>query len=161
MAMDIDTELAGLHRLSVPKLRERYAEAFGEPTTGNNKPWLIRRIAWRLQERAEGGLSERAQRRARELADDADLRVIPARVGSPPNSRPSALPEPTSSDPRVPPVGSAITRTYKGKVLEVNVLADGFEYRGVIFRSLSAVAKQITGSHLNGFAFFGLTGGKR
>ena len=161
MAMDIDQEWAGLHRLSVPKLRERYAEAFGEPTTGNNKPWLIRRIAWRLQERAEGGLSERAQRRARELADDADLRVIPARVGSPPHPRPSAQPEPTSSDPRVPPVGSAITRTYQGKVLEVNVLTDGFEYRGVIFRSLSAVAKQITGSHLNGFAFFGLTGGKR
>ena len=161
MAMDIDTEWAGLHRLSVPQLRERYAEAFGEPTTGNNKPWLIRRIAWRLQERAEGGLSERAKRRALELADDGDLRVIPARPGSQPNPRPSALPEPTSSDPRVPPVGSALTRTYKGKVLEVNVLADGFEYRGVIFRSLSAVAKEITGSHLNGFAFFGLTGGKR
>ena len=161
MEMDIDQEWAGLQRLSVPKLRERYAEAFGEPTTGNNKPWLSRRIAWRLQERAEGGLSERAKRRARELADDADLRVIPARPGPQANPRPPAPPEPTSSDPRVPPVGSAITRTYKGKVLEVNVLADGFEYRGVIFRSLSAVAKQITGSHLNGFAFFGLTGGKR
>ena len=161
MAMDVDQEWAGLHRLSVQKLRERFAEAFGEPTTGHNKPWLIRRIAWRLQERAEGGLSERAQRRARELADDADLRVIPARPGVQPNPRPAAPPEPTSSDPRVPPVGSAITRTYKGKVLEVNVLADGFEYRGQTFRSLSAVAKHVTGSHLNGFAFFGLTGGQR
>ena len=161
MAMDIDKELAGLQRLSVPRLRERYAEAFGEPTTGNNKPWLVRRIAWRLQERAEGGLSERAKRRALELADDADLRVIPAKPGPQPNPRPPAAPKPTSSDPRVPPIGTVISRKYKGEVLEVKVRTDGFEYQGQVFRSLSAVAKEATGSHLNGFAFFALKGGKK
>jgi len=156
--MNIDQELAILQKLSVPRLRDRYAEVFGEPTTGNNKPWLVRRIAWRLQERAEGGLSKRAKRRAQELADEADLRVIPARPGPP---RPVSRPEPTSSDPRIPPVGTTVSRNYKGRMLAVQVRSDGFEHEGTIYPSLSAVAKAITGSHLNGFAFFNLTGGKR
>jgi hypothetical protein len=151
--MKIDKELAAMKRMTVTQLRQRYAEVFGEPTNGHNKPWLVRRIAWRLQERAEGGLSERARRRAEVLADDADLRVVPAKPrveANPPR------PAPAKRDRRLPPPGSTITRRYKGKQLEVKVLADGFEHDGTVHRSLSAVAKAITGSHLNGLAFFGL-----
>jgi hypothetical protein len=160
--MTFDQELSKLHTLSVRRLRERYAEIFGEPTTANNKPCLIRRIAWRLRERAEGGLSERAKRQAAELADDADLRIVPVRIATAPARAPRGAGTP--SNPRIPPPGSTISRVYKGRTLEVRVRTDGFEYDGTVYRSLSAVANAITGSHLNGRAFFDLgdkAGGKR
>jgi hypothetical protein len=62
-----------------------------------------------------------------------------------------------AGDDRLPRPGTQITRKYKGAVVQVRVLADGFEYGGEVYRTLSAVAKTITGSHCNGFAFFGLT----
>jgi hypothetical protein len=61
-------------------------------------------------------------------------------------------------DGRLPPPGTVLTRKYKGEALQVQVLADGFEYRGEVYPSLSAVAKAITGSHCNGFLFFKLAG---
>lgn len=73
MNLNVGKELAALQRLSDKELRERYAEAFGEGTNANNRTWLIKRIAWRLQAPAEGDLSERARRRAAELANDSDL----------------------------------------------------------------------------------------
>ncbi|HVK15020.1 MAG TPA: DUF2924 domain-containing protein [Gemmataceae bacterium] len=154
MTADIGREVAALNRLSIGRLRERYAEAFGEPPASSNRAWLARRIAWRLQERAYGGLSERAKRRAAELADDADLRVVPPRAKA--NAAPVEEASPPH-DPRLPAPGTVLTRAYKGKTLEVKVLSGGFEFRGERYASLSAVAKAITGSHLNGFAFFGLT----
>jgi hypothetical protein len=60
-----------------------------------------------------------------------------------------------AADPRLPQVGSQITRKHKGRTVTVTVLADGFEYEGERYRSLSAVAKAVTGSHMNGFRFFG------
>ena len=58
---------------------------------------------------------------------------------------------------------AVITREYKGRTLEVNVLLNGFEFEGEVYKSLSAVAKHITGSHCNGYLFFRLTknGGDR
>lgn len=159
MATDLGKELAALKRLSVDKLRDKYAEVFGEPTAASNRPWLVRRIAWRLQERALGGLSERAKARAAELADDADLRVVPPRAAT----VLTAPPEPprSAADPRLPAPGTVLTRPYKGRVLEVKVLAGGFEFVGQRYASLSAVAKAATGSHCNGFAFFGLARGDK
>src|SRR5947209_2857059 len=84
MNLNVGKELASLQRLSVKELRDRYAEAFGETTNTGNKTWLIKRIAWRLQALAEGGLSERARRRAEELANDADLRLSPPKVKAAP-----------------------------------------------------------------------------
>jgi len=52
--------------------------------------------------------------------------------------------------------GAIITRRYKGRTVEVRVLPRGFEYEGEVYRTLSAVAKQITGAHWNGYYFFGL-----
>ena len=68
--MSMARQIAALQRLTVKELRDRFAEVFGEPTNANNRDWLLKRIAWRLQELAEGGLSERAKRRAAELAND-------------------------------------------------------------------------------------------
>ncbi|HXR75326.1 MAG TPA: DUF2924 domain-containing protein [Bryobacteraceae bacterium] len=74
MGNAIEDEIAELGRLTVTQLRQKYAEVFGEETRSNNKQFLYRRIAWRIQALAEGGLSERARRRALEIANDADLR---------------------------------------------------------------------------------------
>ena len=152
----IEREVSKLQRLPVPKLRERYAEAFGEATRTANKAWLVKRIAWRLQAMEEGDLSERARRRAEELANDADLRLNPPK---PRVAEAEADSLPATADPRLPPVGSIITRPYKGDVVRVRVLGDGFEYAGETYASLSAVAKAVTGSHCNGFLFFKLTAG--
>jgi hypothetical protein len=159
--MNIKAELAAMERLTTGELAERYAALTGQPVRTRHRAYLIRKIAWRLQAQAEGDLSERARRRAAELADDADVRLMP------PKRAPEAAPRPETGtaltgdrDPRLPAPGAAITRQYKGRTLEVVVLADGFEYEGRRFRTLSAVAKAITGSHINGFRFFSL-GGKR
>jgi hypothetical protein len=160
--MTMSQQIAALQRLSVKELRARYAEVFGESTNAHNRDWLTRRVAWRLQELAEGGLSERALRRAAELANDADLRVVPPR--EPLATRPPAAgpaPEPRSGgDGRLPPPGTVITRPYKGRTLQVKVLAEGFELDGRVYPSLSAAARAASGSHCNGFLFFGLMGGK-
>ena len=63
-----------------------------------------------------------------------------------------------ATDARLPAPGTAIVRQYKGRALQVLVLTDGFEFEGQRYKSLSAVAKKITGSHVNGYRFFGLEG---
>jgi hypothetical protein len=67
MAVNIEHEMASLQQLGVSQLRLSYAELLGETTNANNKAWLLKRIAWRLQALAEGGLSERARQRAADL----------------------------------------------------------------------------------------------
>ena len=158
--MTIAREIAALQRLTMPQLRGRYAEGFGETTNANNRVWLLRRIAWRLQSLAEGGLSERARQRAAELANDADLRTMPPRAKEPATLAPErtqTLPIGLRPDSRLPTPGTTISRVYKGQTLQVRVLAEGFEYAGQVYKSLSAAARAITGSHCNGFHFFKLT----
>lgn len=159
MSLNVGKELAALQRLSVKELRARYAEAFNESTNANNRAWLIKRIAWRLQALAEGDLSERARRRAAELARDADLRLSPPKIKSVPTETMNRITTgflADKTDDRLPLPGTIITREYKGQMLQVRVLAKGFEHAGEVYKSLSALAKAITGSHCNGFAFFGL-----
>jgi Protein of unknown function (DUF2924) len=160
MELNVHKEVAAMQRLGAKQLRGRYAEVFGEATTANNKTWLIRRIAWRLQALAEGDLSERARRKAEELGNDADLRMNPPRpkVGDAPQAMATATANVPPRDRRLPPVGSLLVRKYRGQTLQVRVLADGFEFEGAVHPSLSAVAKAITGSHCNGYLFFRITG---
>ena len=148
-------DLATLGRVSVNRLRERYAEVYGESTPGRNKAWLVKRIAWRIQALAEGGLCERASARAALLANDADLRLNPPPRTVPPDPEPDRV-LPFSSDARLPVAGTLLTRLYKGRQIQVQVLVQGFEYEGAVYTSLSAVATAITGSHLNGYRFFRL-----
>jgi Protein of unknown function (DUF2924) len=154
--MNLDQELAVLPRLTVADLRCRYAQVFGEATRVGNKAWLVKRIAWRLQALAEGDLSERARQRAAGLANDADLRLSPPR---PAPTLPVAVADrparlPGKRNDRRPPVGTILTRPYKGTTVQVRVLEHGFVHRGTIYPSLSAVAKAITGSHCSGYLFF-------
>lgn len=161
----IERDLAALEGLTARELRERYERVFGEAARSNNRRWLLRRVAWRMQLLAEGDLAQRAVDRAREkaatLARDADLRVRPP--GGPMDA---GVPARTvvgqmspGRDERVPPPGAVLVRVFKGREHRVTVRANGFEYAGEVYRSLSAVAHAISGSHWNGYHFFGL--GKR
>jgi len=157
MARDIGKQIAALKQMSVRELREKYEEVFGEPTWAGNKDFLFKRITWRIQSLAEGDLSERARRRADALARDADLRTTaprtpPATIGG--NGAQGAKPAAAVTDERIPPPGTVLTRVYRGQAYHVVVRDDGFEYNGEVSRSLSAIAKMITGSHWNGFLFF-------
>ncbi len=75
MGLNVGQLVSELRRMTVKELRRKYAEVHGEQTRSYHKEYLIRRIAWRTQALAEGGLPERARRRALEIADDADLRM--------------------------------------------------------------------------------------
>lgn len=152
--LSIAKEEHRLARLTTAGLKEEHATLFGEEIAGNNKTWILRRILWRLQARAEGDLSERARRKAAELADDTHLRVVP-----PPEMRTPEAPGALKRDARLPLPGSTISRLYKGAMVEVHVREDGFEYAGEVHKTLSAVAKAVTGSHCNGFLFFNLNRG--
>ena len=79
MTLNVAKEVAAMERMTIDELRDKYAEVFGEATRSRHKQYLIKRIAWRMQANAEGGLSERALQRAMELANDADLRVTAPR----------------------------------------------------------------------------------
>ena len=155
MALDVGEELTALRRLTIGELRHKYAELFGEPTRTGNKVWLVRRLIWRLQALAEGDLSERARQRATELAHDADLRLSPPRrareVATTATDSPGLH---LTGNHRLPPPGTVLVRPYKGQTLQVRVLDKGFAYEGKTYRSLSAVAKAITGSHCSGHLFF-------
>ena len=160
MQLDIEAEVATLQAMSTGELARRYAEVYGEQARSRHKAYLIRRIAWRMQALAEGDLSERARQRAKELANDADVRVTPPKshpVAKASRRGPSVSAS-VASDARLPVPGGAIVRKYKGRQIRVVVRKDGFEYDGQRYRSLSGVAKAITGSHCNGFRFFGLEG---
>ena len=159
--MNIKAELAALEKMTTGELAEKYAALTDQPVRSRHRAYLIRKTAWRLQVLAEGDLSERARRRAAELADDADVRLMPPkRATEVPPGTPKRTAAVGRGDPRLPAPGGAITKCYKGRTLQVVVLANGFEFEGQRFRTLSAVAKAITGSHMSGFRFFGL-GGER
>ncbi len=151
---EITEQLAALSRMTVGELRERYREAYGEPTRSRNKDYLRKQVAWRIQELADGGLSERARSRIEELAKNAPARWRRPRGQAAINPQNDA--QSKERDPRLPRPGSVIRKTYKGAEHLVTVRADGFEHAGRVYPSLSAVAKAITGTHWNGFLFFGL-----
>jgi len=153
MSPSLEVQIEQLRKLPAVALQAKYLELFGEESRSGNRQFLFRRVAWRLQALAEGDLSERARTRARELANDADLRVQPGKV---------SLTAPTSGgvDRRLPATGTILKRSFKGRNLEVRILDDGFEFEGRRYQSLSAIASEVAGSRWNGFAFFGLDTGK-
>jgi Protein of unknown function (DUF2924) len=146
-----------LGRLNAAALKIRYRELFGEDSRSSNKQFLVRRIAWRLQAQAEGDLSERARRRIAEIADDKDFRTR-APVGFLGRPEPAAASfHGAHNDLRLPPPGTEIRRRFGNRDIVVKVLSKGFEYEHKQYRSLSAIAREVTGTRWNGLLFFGLT----
>ena len=156
----IREEIEGLRSLTTAQLKDKYREVFGEHSRSNHKQFLFRRIAWRIQANAWGGLSERARRRALEIANDADLGVRAPKnfLGAPidPAREAEARVKP-SLDPRLPLPGTPLIRRFQGKDVIVHVRPDGgFECGGKIYTSLSRAVTEATGTRWNGFGFFGL-----
>jgi len=156
-----EAELEDLKRMTVSQLQHKYEEVFGEETRSHHREFLWKRIAWRLQVLAEGDISERARQRAKELAREEDLRIrapqgafAPAPAAD--QQRTVVLPFTPTRDPRLPAPGTLLGRIYKGKRLEVEVLEEGFRFNGRNYPTLTAIAKEITGTHWNGYEFFGL-----
>lgn len=141
----IREEIEGLHHLTTGQLKDRYREVFGENSRSNHKQFLFRRIAWRIQANAWGGLSERARIRApknflKQTIDET--RTVEARLKP-------------GFDPRLPLPGTPLIRRYQGKDIIVHVRADGgFECDGRICKSLSKAVTEATGTRWNGFAFY-------
>ena len=123
-------QIEGLRHMTVGQLKDKYAEVFGEQSRSNHKHFLFRRVAWRIQANALGGLSERARQRALEIANDSDLRIR-----APKNFLKEALDESrtvescvsASADPRLPIAGTLLVRRFQGKDVVVRVREDGFE----------------------------------
>ena len=163
MSLNVGRMVSALRCMTVPELQRKYAEVHDEPTRSHHKDQLIRRIAWRMQALAEGDLPERSRHireRAREIANDADLRTrAPApgkRTAIDDSRRTKTMQVDVPTDARLPMPGTLLTREYRGRTIQVRVLPSGFDYQGAVYRSLSAVAKAITGAHWNGYLFFGL-----
>jgi len=148
-----------LRAASLARIRQEYRELFGEEPRSRHRQSLVRRIAWRLQANAQGGLSERARRRAFQIANDADVRAVPPRRAV--ESQFDMLLGRSRFDRRIPCIGTVLNRQYRGSTISVQVLADGFAYQGRRYRSLSAIASEVTGTRWNGLAFFGLTTERR
>lgn len=146
---DIARQIEVLKTTGTTQLQVQYRELLGDATPSGNRIFLIRQLAYRIQEQAVGGISPAAKGSIRELIqtyDPINKTTIRANSGKTAAGR----------DARLPMPGSFIIKTYKGNRIEVKVLENGFEYQGALYNNLSAVAKTITGAHWNGFIFFGV-----
>ena len=151
-------EIAALRKLTASELQLRYRALFGHEARSHNRAWLFKKVAFRMQEVRHGGLSERAKRRARELAQDSYLRTRPPNDFDPAPEPPAQV---HPQDPRLPAIGTVLTKEHAGETHAITVLADGFEYAGTVYPSLSRVARVVTGTSWNGFLWLGLTKRKR
>jgi hypothetical protein len=150
----IEKEIESLRKAKAKELKARYRELFGEESHSSNRAHLFRRVAWRLQARGQGKLSERALQRVAELADDADLRSRgPKSFWRALDARPA---KEGNRDARLPQTGSVLSRVYQQRTVTVRVTENGFEYDGRTYLSLSAIAYFVTGTRWNGFLFFGI-----
>jgi len=141
----ISEELAELHAMNVAERIERYVEVFGRAPRCHQPTWLLRKIAWEIQARRFGGLSKLAQERLEELIAEIDVPLNGARMQIKPVRNGTAL-------------GTTVSRVWKDREIRATAVENGrWEHDGVVYRSLSAVAKHVTGSHWNGKLFFGLT----
>jgi hypothetical protein len=141
MTDSVLAQIAALAKASLPELRAQWRDLFGKEAPGINRAYLERRIAYRLQGLAYGGLSDATRMKLDALAKTADK-------GSSARTRARAQDRPIA--------GTKLLRVWQGVEHSVTVLQTGYDYQGRSFASLSAVARHITGSRWNGPAFFGL-----
>jgi len=143
----IVAKLAGYERMPVAELVIEYRRLFNEEPRCKHRVWLKRNCAWRIQELAYGGLSPTARTRLVQLMDEI---VVPG-------CGPGAATTPVRPrDPAEPPIGTVRTRDWHGRQIRVTARANGYEYEGRVFKSLSAVATHVTGTKWNGRAWFGI-----
>ena len=159
MNLNIGKEVAAMKRMTVNELRAKYAEVFGEETEGPAQG--VADAADRLADAGAGrgrsvGTGPPTGRRTGQRRRPADHGPQGAKA----SARPGGTHRDGDDQPgrRQPPAhaGHELTREYKGQTFLVRVLPHGFEFEGEVYKSLSAVAKAITGTHCNGYLFFRL-----
>ena len=138
--------LAALKSMSVNDLKAEWQALFNAPAPNNSRTFLESRLAYRIQELTYGGPDKQTRRLLDLLADEVEGTLT--RKGQ-------------IADPRNPVVGTKLIREWDGTAHTVTVLKDGFEWGGQRYKSLSAVARSITGARWNGYRFFGLRERKR
>lgn len=136
-------QLASLKSAPAPALKARWRELFDTEPPPYNRRFLENRLAYRIQELAYGGLSRETQERLRAMARHYDPKA-------------KVPPKNAKEHDRRPITGTKLVREWEGIEHCVTVRADDFEYMGRPYKSLSAVARAITGTAWNGWVFFGL-----
>ena len=150
----VTQEIEKLRVMLVPELIERYEIEFGKPPRVKNRVWLWRRIAWKVQEKKFGGLSETAKHKLEELIRQIDIPLSE-------EQRTVSGTLKKRLKPGDPSVGTVLTREWHGKEISVKVVDGGYEYEGVIYNTLTEAVRGITGSHWNPKIFFNLIPRKR
>jgi len=130
-------QVAELSRMKMPQLKERWKALFDSEPPARNRAHMVKRLAYRIQELAYGGLPEDTTDQLRDIAEQHEQTSRRSRKDG-------------------PVVGTRLVREWKGERHEVTVTRDGYEYRGRPFKSLSAIARTITGTRWNGPLFFGI-----
>ena len=133
--------LAALKDMSVRELKAEWEKLFGTDAPNNSRSFLEQRLAYRIQELTWGGPSKPVTRLLDALADEVEGKKV----------RKSVI-----SDPRNPVIGTRLVREWNGAEQVITVLKDGFDWQGRRYKSLSAIARDITGTRWNGYRFFGL-----
>jgi len=154
MENNVLAQILVLKEMKTNDLFIKYGQAFdGEKPSSNNAEYLRKKVAYRIQKNAHGGLSETAETRLNQLItvyDPINNRLL-RKVRANKQSRAQI-----TRDRRLPIPGSIINKIYKGNAIKVKVLEKGFEYESKYYRTLSQVANAVTGDHWNGYMFFGL-----
>ena len=160
-AEEVEREIAALDGLDLKALQNRWRELYRvEPPFKIRSGFLRRAIAYRLQELVFGGLSAKTQRQLKTIAEEARSRRQPAMAGTA-NLEAKGPVLPLRPRRRTLAPGTRLLREWNGSTEIVDVLVDGFGWRGKTYRTLSAAAVAITGTKWSGPKFFGLTGGTR
>ena len=138
---DVLRRLAALQTATTVDLKQQWRDLFGKEPPAFSRTYLQSRLAYRVQELAYGGLKPATLARLEALGEQLDGgNIVLRRIRG--DDKPIA--------------GTRLVRQYQGVEHTVTVLADGYEWEGRPYRSLSAIARAITGTRWNGWAFFGL-----
>jgi hypothetical protein len=129
-------QLSSLHKMDMPQLKQLWKNLLPDKSMKNSRDYFISRLSYRIQELAQGGLSDKAQQQMVRLQKQRTQQKTPKQP--------------------LPPIGTKLIRKYKGIEHQVTLVKNGFEYQGQKYKSLSKVARVITGTQWNGFTFFGL-----
>ena len=138
--------LAALKVMTVRELKAEWEKLFSSGAPNNSRSFLEQRLAYRIQELTWGGPSRPVRQLLDALADEVEGK----------KTRRSMI-----TDPRNPVIGTRLVREWDGAEHVITVLKDGFDWQGRRYKSLSAVARDITGTRWNGYRFFGLRENKR
>ena len=157
----VAAQVHALSGMSVAQLRDRWREVFGQETQQRHRIYMVKRLAWRLQEDQLPKLTP--EQEARVAAHRRELEALPPSEWFPGAGRrkraatgPQERHRATQNHRAISP-GTTLARTYRGHQVAVKALDGGrFEYEGRVYRSLSAIAREITGTSWNGWVFFGL-----